>query len=269
MQEKPKRLAPTKEVLRELYLKSGNLCAYPGCHNVMCDEAGNFIGQICHIEAAEEGGERFNPHMTNEERRAAGNLMLMCYEHHVVTNNVAEYPVSRLKQMKKAHEDKFSGIIQKMRNSVVDYGITDTFKESKACQALCTNCSYEENRENSKVLNKLLHRMTDLPIETRTLLGIMASRSFEDWQHDCIVPLHEIAAATGKEESYILCHIEILKRRGLISEPEAYENEGAFCTLYSDAETDWSYWNDIRDFCKRTDIAIDRICVDLDFSVFD
>lgn len=102
MQEKPKRLAPTKEVLRELYLKSGNLCAYPGCHNVMCDEAGNFIGQICHIEAAEEGGERFNPHMTNEERRAAGNLMLMCYEHHVVTNNVAEYPVSRLKQMKKS-----------------------------------------------------------------------------------------------------------------------------------------------------------------------
>jgi len=269
MKEKPKRLAPTKEVLRELYLKSGNLCAFPGCHNVMCDADGNFTGQICHIEAAEEGGERFNPDMTNEERRAADNLMLMCYEHHVVTNNVDEYPVSRLKQMKKAHEDKFSGILQKMRNSIVDYGITDTFIESKACQSLCAECSFEENVENAKVLNKLLHRMTDLPIETRILLGIMVSRSFEDWQRNCIVPLHEVAAATGKDESYILSQIEILGRRGLISEPEVYENEGAFCTLCSDAETGWSCWSDIREFCKRTGTAMEKICVDLDFSLFD
>lgn len=41
------------------------------------DEMGNFIGQICHIEAAEEGGERFKPIMTNEERRAFDNLMHM------------------------------------------------------------------------------------------------------------------------------------------------------------------------------------------------
>lgn len=53
--------------------------------NAMVGDNGNFIGQICHIEAAEEGGERFNPNMTNEERRAFDNLMLMCYEHHVVT----------------------------------------------------------------------------------------------------------------------------------------------------------------------------------------
>lgn len=33
-----KRLAPKQEVLRELYIKSGNECAYPGCHNVLVDE---------------------------------------------------------------------------------------------------------------------------------------------------------------------------------------------------------------------------------------
>ena len=33
MEEKVKKLKPTVEVLRELYLKSGNQCAFPGCYN--------------------------------------------------------------------------------------------------------------------------------------------------------------------------------------------------------------------------------------------
>lgn len=94
MLEKAKRLEPTIEVKGELYLRSGNQCAFPGCCNTMINEQGQFIGQICHIEAAEEGGERFNPNMTNEERRSADNLMLMCYAHHVVTDDFVKYPVS-------------------------------------------------------------------------------------------------------------------------------------------------------------------------------
>ena len=88
MTEKPKRLTPKGETLRELFLKSGNMCAFPNCTSLMMNSDGVFIGQLCHIEAAEEGGERFNPSMTNEERRAAANLMLMCYEHHKITNDV-------------------------------------------------------------------------------------------------------------------------------------------------------------------------------------
>jgi len=78
-------------------------------------EEGNFIGQLCHIEAAEPGGERFNPRMTNEERRAAPNLMLMCYPHHRITNNVERYSVRDLKKMKAAHERRFSGANRAMR----------------------------------------------------------------------------------------------------------------------------------------------------------
>ncbi len=61
MSETPKRLAPTKETLRELYLKSGNLCMFPGCAERIMDKDGKFVGQISHIEAAEPRGERFNP----------------------------------------------------------------------------------------------------------------------------------------------------------------------------------------------------------------
>ncbi|HEY1378217.1 MAG TPA: hypothetical protein VGF55_15565 [Gemmataceae bacterium] len=105
---KAKRKAPDKETLRELFLKSGNVCAFPGCTHLMMNKDGEFIGQVCHIEAAEEGGERFNENMTDEERATFPNLMLMCYEHHVVTNDVDKYPVPRLQAMKAEHEAKFT-----------------------------------------------------------------------------------------------------------------------------------------------------------------
>ncbi|MGA7451347.1 MAG: hypothetical protein WBW73_08730 [Rhodoplanes sp.] len=100
MTETPTRFTPKPDTLRELFLKSGNFCAVPNCTALMMNEAGVFIGQVCHIEAAEPGGERFNPAMTNEQRRAYSNLMLMCYPHHRVTNDVVQYPVERLQQIK-------------------------------------------------------------------------------------------------------------------------------------------------------------------------
>jgi hypothetical protein len=105
---KAKRKTPDKDTLRELYLKSGNRCAFPDCTRVMLNKDGVFVGQICHIEAAEEGGERFNCAMSDEERAAFPNLMLMCYEHHVITNNVDTYPVPVLQAMKAEHEAKFT-----------------------------------------------------------------------------------------------------------------------------------------------------------------
>ncbi len=273
MKEKAKRLKPTSEVLRELYLKSGNQCAFPGCCDAMVDENGNFTGQVCHIEAAEEGGERFNPNMTNEDRRAFGNLMLMCYKHHVITNDVNIYTVPVLQKMKKDHEDKFSNVIQKMKNSVVDYGIVKSYRKAITCQkfsdVLGSKCTEEENLENARVLNTLIDKLADVPIGTRSLLTIMVFRSFSDRAHNCIVPLHEVQAATGKEFDYILKHVEILNRRGILSEIYEDEYNCPFCNLYEDSDTLWDYWNDIREFCKRADIPLGRVCVDLDFSIFD
>ena len=273
MDEKAKRLKPTVEVLRELYLKSGNQCAFPGCYNAMVDDNGNFIGQICHIEAVEAGGERFNPNMTNEERRAFDNLMLMCYEHHVVTNDVVKYPVCELKRMKREHEEKFSSVLQKIRNSVIDYGIANQYSKVVTCKRLSDvmefGCTDEENLENAKVLNGLIDKLVDVPIETRYLLAIMVTRSFDDMLGGCMVPLHEIEAATGKNASFIMNHIEILNRRGVISEPDTDEYGRPFCNLYGDFNSGWNYWGNIRDYCNMIGEPITKICVELDFSVFD
>jgi hypothetical protein len=118
MNETPKRLRPSFATFRELCLKSGNLCAFPHCDALMMNEAGLFIGQLYHIEAAEPGGERFNPDMTNEERRSVSNLMLMCYPHHRESNDTTKYTVSKLKRMKAAHERRFSRPDRAMREKV-------------------------------------------------------------------------------------------------------------------------------------------------------
>jgi hypothetical protein len=70
----------------------------------LINEKNQFVAQVCHIEAAEPGGQRFNRTMTDEERRSYDNLTLMCYRHHKETDDVQEFPVERLRAIKHAHE---------------------------------------------------------------------------------------------------------------------------------------------------------------------
>ena len=63
-------------------------------------------------------------------------------------------------------------------------------------------------------------------------------------------------------------NIEILKRRRITSDIDFLEGMPT-CRLLGDSETGWGYWNDIRDFSKQAGVLIERICCDLDFSVFD
>ena len=103
------RLAPKLDVLRALFSRSGNCCAFPGCSQRLINSKNQFIGQLCHIEAALPGGERFNPSQTDDERRAYDNLLLFCYPHHIETNDVSEFTVVVLKSIKRTHEAALGG----------------------------------------------------------------------------------------------------------------------------------------------------------------
>lgn len=99
------RLSINKDVLRNLALKSKNQCAFPGCIRELITLDNEFVGQVCHIEAANSGGERYNPNQTDEERRSVDNILLLCYEHHKITDNVTVYTVDKLKKIKYDHEN--------------------------------------------------------------------------------------------------------------------------------------------------------------------
>ncbi|GAB4149399.1 MAG: hypothetical protein OHK0017_13400 [Patescibacteria group bacterium] len=101
------RKKPSDNTIKKLFALSGNQCAFPDCEARLVNHQGDLIGQICHIEAAEPGGQRYNSNQDDEERRSFANLVLMCANHHKITDNVQEYTVEKLIQIKKDHESKF------------------------------------------------------------------------------------------------------------------------------------------------------------------
>ena len=98
------RKTPTLDTIRALFARSGNQCAFSGCTHPIVNEKGKFIAQICHIEAAEIGGPRYNESQDDDERRAANNLIVMCYRHHVETDERDEFNVERLQAIKRELE---------------------------------------------------------------------------------------------------------------------------------------------------------------------
>ena len=70
----------------------------------MVNSCQTFVGQICHIEAANAGGPRYNHDSNDEERRSFQNLMLMCYRHHRETDDIAIFDTQSLKAIKFQHE---------------------------------------------------------------------------------------------------------------------------------------------------------------------
>ena len=100
------RIAPTRETLIALFAKSGNVCAFPGCTHELVTLRNIFVGQICHIEAANPGGQRFNLNSTDEQRRSFENLLLLCYRHHKETDNIDAFDVSALYALKHKHESQ-------------------------------------------------------------------------------------------------------------------------------------------------------------------
>lgn len=114
-----RRRSPRADVLRALFARSGNRCAFPGCTSPLINERNQFIAQVCHIEAAEEGGERFNAQQTDEERRQYENLLILCYPHHVETNDVIAYTTQRLREIKAVHEKNFEKSPFKIDESIL------------------------------------------------------------------------------------------------------------------------------------------------------
>jgi len=100
---------PTGKTIKRLFAVSGNRCAFPGCTATLV--TGNTVtAEICHIKAQSEGGPRYDPAQTDEERHGFDNLLLLCPSHHkVVDQNPDEYTVEKLCEIKVAHEARYAG----------------------------------------------------------------------------------------------------------------------------------------------------------------
>lgn len=103
------RLDPTRSTTKRLFALSGNKCAFPGCTRRLVNRHGDLIADVCHIEAAnEDSGPRYNHEQSDDQRREIANLLVLCPSHHRETNNIEEFPVAKLLEIKRKHEQLFS-----------------------------------------------------------------------------------------------------------------------------------------------------------------
>jgi hypothetical protein len=274
MVEKVQRLALKKETLRELYLKSGNWCAFPGCKKRLFNIKGVFVAQICHIEAAEEGGQRFNPLQTNEQRRHFSNLMLMCYDHHKERDDVSKFNVDRMRRMKADHELMFSDVVEKMLLTVQDY--TDL---SLPCFAknlrqldkvLGWSNTEDQLEETLKDLNEVVSRLAKIPLPSRNLFLILVKRATRArFGADYLVTsVPEIQQATNLATHELRDCFSILDRNGFTFEADRDDLGGEMVDI-SNTKNLWAVWKDLREFCEKRAIDLSLLVINLDFSVLD
>lgn len=92
-----------------LFALSGTTCYFPNCSRQVVtfidDEAFTDV-EIAHIYGAKEGSARYDPAMTDDQRRAFTNLMLLCSPHHdlIDTRHPDDYPAETLLEWKAERE---------------------------------------------------------------------------------------------------------------------------------------------------------------------
>lgn len=120
----------SEKTKKQIWAKSGNRCAFPGCNQLVCDKKldNTILGEICHIEAQSEGGPRFNPKLSKKEIDSEVNLIILCPTHHkVIDENPDKYTVEVLRRMKDTHENKicqYQSDISNTSNQNINLSIT-------------------------------------------------------------------------------------------------------------------------------------------------
>lgn len=102
------RKTPSVETYKLLYVRSGNECAFPECTHPIFNDDGLYIAELCHIKAANKGGQRYDENQTDDERKALENLLFLCHRHHKETDDVKKFTVDTLVKMKQDHESQFT-----------------------------------------------------------------------------------------------------------------------------------------------------------------
>ncbi|WP_088041862.1 hypothetical protein [Bacillus sp. EAC] len=269
--EEVKRLDPSMSTLRELYILSGNRCAFQGCTHEIIDVNGTLVTQLCHIEAALPGGQRFNPKMTNKERAHASNLLFMCHKHHKVTDNVAVYNVEKMKQIKQNHENLYRNIMNDMLKSIEDQTKKQILNTSKSFKninkVLEWNLSDEDLEETVKLANNYFEILKLLNKNTRSVFSSIVERSEHNGLHRIIL-LSLIQKNLQLNDNDMRDYLDILVKYRLISEPKLDDDYIGHISEIRDPDG-WDLWGEIKKICELQNIDLGDLIIELDFEKLD
>ena len=212
--------------------------------------------------------------MTNEERRAVANLMLMCYEHHTITHDVEKYPVPALRRLKAKHEAKFTAPEKMMLRAIAD--LTKAIPPSvptslkKMGRSLGWKITSEQRAARLEALSELIHNLRRVPIRTRQLLIVLIERTL----YDSTVRHHEIREACDLDDHTVFEHVDTLKRYELVEAdyqeaPDAEISVHGLWNREMDDSSGWAFWDELVEFCEKTGATLDDFVIELRFNLLD
>jgi hypothetical protein len=120
---------PDKQ-MKLLLQRSGDVCAFPSCENILSADATDLddaviLGEMAHIAGEKSGikgknnaSARYDPSMTDKERNSYQNLIYLCREHHrLIDQQEQTYPRAFLLKIKAEHEE---WVRQSRTNAMID-----------------------------------------------------------------------------------------------------------------------------------------------------
>ena len=278
-----KRKKPATTTLRELYLYSGNECAFYGCTERLLDSDGVWVAEIAHIYGVEEAGPRGEHCLDNDELRAPSNLMLLCLKHHEkIDREVTTYTVEYLQIMKQQHEDKFRKGINEIERLIdlttqqeVKYpvnfdAISDfrTQKEKEFAEKL------EESKPFFDAIANLRPGLRDL-IYIILLRGSLCADGYwasSKTDHVVRVLCSDITSHSNLRVDDLKRRVEVLRDKGLLKVVEIEEDGSSveYFTLCDPTGTHRGFdlFAELHRLGDKNDNIIKRAIMELDFTVF-
>jgi hypothetical protein len=130
--------SPDAHTQKQLFAASGGYCQNPGCaRHLFIDAAGRSIhvGEMAHVFAASDAGPRADPAMSEAERGAFENLILLYANCHAVVDKAPDaFPDAMMLGWKRDHAKRLQAV----------FGVT-VFDDRAAARAVIAPL-LEENR---------------------------------------------------------------------------------------------------------------------------
>jgi hypothetical protein len=179
---------PSFAVIKRLFAKSGNKCAFKSCVSPIVDGK-KVVGKVCHIKAKSEGWARYDPHQTTAERHDYDNLILLCGRHHdVIDDDPDAYTVDYLHKMKLRHEESATTLsgeqVEQAVQTILDLSIS-TIGQSGGITAHTVNIHFNGSTQNaaSNTTNRTNYLSPNL-LFTGEIVAPVSELSPQVWSRD-------------------------------------------------------------------------------------
>jgi len=249
------------------------------CNAVLIDGRGTVVGRICHIEAAEKGGPRFNDKMTNDQRRSESNLLLLCSAHHIIIDDKkreSEWTVAILQIIKNNHENRFREIGSTLQVAF-KHQFRDKTTATRAQQAaslaralkhpIFADLTLKEQRSCIAELKSYAEKLQVVPSKHRELMLSLIQRAVTLKIHDSVsLNVRDVEDAFGISYEELKVLLDDLIRYEVGGWTE--EDESQYHAYLEDPSTYMS-WLDLAKFCKNEHVDLRLLVIDRDFSILD